>query len=220
LDGDVLAQVQAAAQSDPRLTWVTRSAVSGGGGPPRGRRLLKGEGGTVAAGGRRELDVNCFQDSCAGKDPKEAGCDGDAWTAALTKVQQVYVELRYSDACRAAWVRVSWERLGDVARVVGPHHSGYQDMVRYDTGTYSAVLAAPTPSVVRACAVPHLRTARLHRPGRVPTAHRAPKAPGPHGVRAPSATAATSYLTSSDRIPGSGREPPFTGRPLFTFNRA
>lgn len=101
----------------------------------------------------RRADVNCFADSCAGKDPKEAGCGGDAWTAALTKVQQVYVELRYSDACRAAWARISWGRPGDIARVVGPHNSAHQNKVHYDTDTYSAMLAAPTPSAVKACAV-------------------------------------------------------------------
>lgn len=101
----------------------------------------------------RQLDVNCFADSCAGKDPKEAGCGGDAWTSAMTKVQQVYVELRYSDACRAAWARISWGRPGDIARVVGPGSSAHQNKVHYDTDTYSAMLAAPTPSAVRACAV-------------------------------------------------------------------
>ncbi|MBL1110170.1 DUF2690 domain-containing protein [Streptomyces sp. 5-8] len=103
--------------------------------------------------GTRQVDVNCFADSCAGKDPKEAGCGGDAWTAALTKVQQVYVELRYSDACRAAWARISWGRPGDIARIVGPRHSVHQNKVHYDTDTYSAMLAAPTPSAVKACAV-------------------------------------------------------------------
>ncbi|MFE5403237.1 DUF2690 domain-containing protein [Streptomyces sp. NPDC056580] len=103
--------------------------------------------------GGRQADVNCFADSCAGKDPKEAGCGGDAWTAALTKVQQVYVELRYSDACRAAWARISWGRPGDIARIVGPRNSTHQNKVHYDTDAYSAMLAAPTPSAVKACAV-------------------------------------------------------------------
>ncbi|MEU7413437.1 DUF2690 domain-containing protein [Streptomyces sp. NPDC042638] len=107
----------------------------------------------ISEPGGRPADVNCFADSCAGKDPKEAGCGGDAWTAALTKVQQVYVELRYSDACRAAWARISWGRPGDIARIVGRHDSARQNKVHYDTDTYSPMLAAPTPSAVRACAV-------------------------------------------------------------------
>ncbi len=53
-DGDVLAQIQVAAQPDTGLTWVMRGAVGGGGGPPGGERLLKGEGGVVVGG--RDVD--------------------------------------------------------------------------------------------------------------------------------------------------------------------
>ena len=99
----------------------------------------------------RQLDVNCFSDSCAGKDPKQAGCGGDAWTAALYKVSGVYVELRYSDACKAAWSRISWGRPGDVARVVGEGGRTYQNRVHYDTDTFTAMVAALSPSAARAC---------------------------------------------------------------------
>ncbi|BDM69640.1 hypothetical protein HEK616_31270 [Streptomyces nigrescens] len=99
----------------------------------------------------RQLDVNCFADSCAGKDPKQTGCGGDAWTAALDKVAGVYVELRYSDACKAAWSRISWGRRGDIARVVGAGGRTYQNKVHYDTDTFSAMVAAPSPSTARAC---------------------------------------------------------------------
>ncbi|MEW2161274.1 DUF2690 domain-containing protein [Streptomyces sp. NPDC007189] len=67
----------------------------------------------------RQLDVNCFADSCAGKNPGRTGWGGDAWSAALYKVAGVYVESRYSDACKAAWCRISWGHSGDIARVVG-----------------------------------------------------------------------------------------------------
>ncbi|MEV6055634.1 DUF2690 domain-containing protein [Streptomyces sp. NPDC052107] len=99
----------------------------------------------------RQLDVNCFADSCAGKDPAQAGCGGDAWTAALYRVAGVYVELRYSDACRAAWSRISWGRPGDIAQVVGAGGRTYQNKVHYDTDTFSAMVAAPSPSAARAC---------------------------------------------------------------------
>ncbi|MFE4798302.1 DUF2690 domain-containing protein [Streptomyces sp. NPDC056708] len=99
----------------------------------------------------RQLDVNCFADSCAGKDPAQAGCSGDAWTAALYKVAGVYVELRYSDACKAAWSRISWGRTGDIARVVGAGGQTYQNKVHYDTDTFSAMVAATSPSAARAC---------------------------------------------------------------------
>lgn len=72
----------------------------------------------------------------------------------LTKVQQVHVELRYSDACRAAWARISWGRPGDIARVMG------RQGLRH----------------------PHLGRARLHGPRRGPTAHRTPESACPHHV--------------------------------------
>ncbi|MEU6535353.1 DUF2690 domain-containing protein [Streptomyces sp. NPDC047000] len=99
----------------------------------------------------RQLDVNCFSDSCAGKDPKQAGCGGDAWTAALSRIDGVYVELRYSDACKAAWSRISWGRPGDVARVVGGGGRTYRNKVHYDTDTYTAMVAALSPSTAKAC---------------------------------------------------------------------
>lgn len=99
----------------------------------------------------RQLDVNCFADSCAGKNPKDAGCGGDAWTSALDKVAGVYVELRYSDACKAAWARISWGIPGDIARVVAVGGQTYQNKVHYDTDTFSAMVPAPSPSSARAC---------------------------------------------------------------------
>lgn len=98
----------------------------------------------------RQIDVTCFAESCEGKDPKEAGC-GDVWTSALSKIAGVYVELRYSDACKAAWSRISWGRPGDIARVVGADGRTYQRKVSYDTDTFSAMVTAPSPTTARAC---------------------------------------------------------------------
>ncbi|MFH9980943.1 DUF2690 domain-containing protein [Streptomyces sp. NPDC017179] len=98
----------------------------------------------------RQIDVTCFAESCEGKDPKEEGC-GDVWTAALSKLAGVYVELRYSDACKAAWARISWGRPGDVARVLGSDGRTHRRAVSYDTDTFSAMVYAPSPSTARAC---------------------------------------------------------------------
>ncbi|MGW7526527.1 DUF2690 domain-containing protein [Streptomyces sp. NPDC054783] len=111
-----------------------------------------GQDGTLGADTpTRQLDVNCFADSCTGKDPGQTGCGGDAWTAALYKVAGVYVELRYSDACKAAWSRISWGHPGDIARVVGQGGRTYQNKVHYDTDTFSAMVAAPSPSAAKGC---------------------------------------------------------------------
>ncbi|MEV5959833.1 DUF2690 domain-containing protein [Streptomyces sp. NPDC051987] len=97
------------------------------------------------------LDTQCYADGCAGLDPKDTGCAGDAWTSALTRVGQVYVELRYSDACRAAWARISWGRPGDVAQVVPRHGESRSEPVHYDTDVYTAMVPASDPAEAKAC---------------------------------------------------------------------
>ncbi|MET8180429.1 DUF2690 domain-containing protein [Streptomyces sp. NPDC005336] len=99
----------------------------------------------------RQLDTTCFAESCTGKDPKETRCAADAWTAALTKTHGVYVELRYSDSCKAAWARISWGKAGDIAEVVAVNGATRQDKVHYDTDVYTPMVASDAPSDVRAC---------------------------------------------------------------------
>ncbi|MEU1200033.1 DUF2690 domain-containing protein [Streptomyces sp. NPDC005813] len=107
---------------------------------------------TTGGSGRNRLDITCFEQSCTGKDPKTEGC-GDPWTSALTKVHGVYVELRYSDSCKAAWARISWGGVGDIARVVPTKGTTQQDTVHYDTDVYSPMVAADTPSDAKACTI-------------------------------------------------------------------
>jgi uncharacterized protein DUF2690/helix-turn-helix protein len=109
---------------------------------------------TAASTPVHQLETNCFGDSCTGKDPKQTGCAGGAWTAAVTRFHGVYVELRYSDACKAAWARISWGHPGDVAEVVPAHGSTLREKVHYDTDVYTAMTAAMTPSAARACTTP------------------------------------------------------------------
>ncbi|KOV96075.1 DUF2690 domain-containing protein [Streptomyces sp. NRRL B-3648] len=99
------------------------------------------------------LETRCFEDSCRGQDPRVMGCAGDAWTAALTRVHGVYVELRYSDSCKAAWARISWGAPGDIAKVVADSGTSYQEHVHYDTDVYSPMVASDASSAARACAV-------------------------------------------------------------------
>ena len=99
------------------------------------------------------LRTRCFQDSCGGKNPNDMGCAGDAWTAALTRVHGVYVELRYSDSCKAAWARISWGSPGDTAKVVANDGASYQEHVHYDTDVYSPMVASDASSKSRACVI-------------------------------------------------------------------
>lgn len=60
--------------------------------------------------------AGCFAGSCNGKNPTAMGCAADARTLAPNgkngqvagdiTVGYMHIELRYSDACNAAWVRI------------------------------------------------------------------------------------------------------------------
>ncbi|MER5409172.1 DUF2690 domain-containing protein [Streptomyces sp. NPDC002769] len=119
---------------------------------PAGDATENHRSSATGGSGANELDITCFEQSCTGKDPKTEGC-GDPWTSALTKVQGVYVELRYSDSCKAAWTRISWGDVGDIARVVSANGTIRQRRVHYDTDVYSPMVAADTPSDARACTI-------------------------------------------------------------------
>jgi hypothetical protein len=163
-------------------------APGGRSAPPGG---ATGDPATTTVAGNQGLDTRCFEDGCAGQDPNDARCAGDAWTSALTQVRGVYVELRYSDACRAAWARISWGTVGDVAEVVPSAGAPRRDRVHYDTDVYSPMVPAPDPSDARACAV------------LVPSGVRRCTAPGGHRrlleppePPTPSSATATSSATS------------------------
>lgn len=111
-----------------------------------------GDGTPNTGASQRQVDINCFAESCTGKDPAQAGC-GDVWTAAKVHSDDVWVELRYSDACKAAWSRISWAAPGDIARVVRADGRTYQRAIRYDGDTFSAMVAAASPTTARACAL-------------------------------------------------------------------
>ncbi|MEU2930692.1 DUF2690 domain-containing protein [Streptomyces sp. NPDC007251] len=120
--------------------------------------------------------MNCFADSCAGKNPGRTGWGGDAWSAALYKVAGVYVESRYSDACKAAWCRISWGHSGDIARVVGEGGAGPTRTRSTTTPTPSARWSqrqAPQRPRHVFCSPPW--GPRLHLPGRHSAPHRAPE---------------------------------------------
>ncbi|MEU1802285.1 DUF2690 domain-containing protein [Streptomyces sp. NPDC019937] len=55
----------------------------------------------------------CSGRSCAGKSPVTTRCERTARTVRRTAEIGPLVELRYSSACRAAWVRVTHARGGD-----------------------------------------------------------------------------------------------------------
>ena len=193
---------------DRRLVWsaaivalatalaVAVAALSGAfGGGPGGHD--DGNGTAATDTSTRQVEVSCFAESCEGKDPRDAGC-GDVWTSALKKIDGVYVELRYSDACKAAWSRISWAYPGDAARVEARDGRTHRKKVSYDTDTFSPMVAAASPTVARACVV---RTSGLH--GCTPWGgtHHLDEAPEPP------ASMLTPTSTPADATAGPNRSP-------------
>ncbi|MEE1927496.1 helix-turn-helix domain-containing protein [Streptomyces sp. TRM 70351] len=94
----------------------------------------------------------CVGFECRGKDPTRLGCHIGVWTAAVREIGDVYLELRYSPQCRAAWARITEAAVGDTARVAGPGGVSHERSISYDRDTYSPMVEAPYPASARACA--------------------------------------------------------------------
>ena len=83
--------------------------------------------------------VGCTSHGCTGKDPQEMGCAADAKTLAhfVDDPQGwVYIELRHSSRCNAAWTRISVSRSAPVTlcNVTFGQIRAYD---RYDTFQFS-----------------------------------------------------------------------------------
>jgi transcriptional regulator with XRE-family HTH domain len=99
----------------------------------------------------RGLTTKCQGGRCTGHDPKAMGCGGDAWTAAKTRVGLAYVEVRYSNACRAAWGRIQWGSVGDRVQIAAGDGRPQRGRIHYDADAYTPMVGALTPRQVRAC---------------------------------------------------------------------
>jgi Protein of unknown function (DUF2690)/Helix-turn-helix domain len=142
-------------------------------------------------------DTKCHGERCTGHDPKAMGCGGDAWTAAESRVGQAYVEVRYSNACRAAWARIQWGAVGDRVQIATDDGSPQRGLIHYDADAYSPMVGALTPQQVRACAT--LTSGRqgctLHGGDR--HLEEPPPWPGPGASAPPSSAAPSSAPPSS-----------------------
>lgn len=76
--------------------------------------------GVAAAPGAHA--AGCYYSSCEGQDPNAAGCGNDAYT-----IYNLYagVEVRWSSACQAMWVRASASAINQYASFFDAHLSDY-----------------------------------------------------------------------------------------------
>ncbi|GAA2930309.1 hypothetical protein GCM10020221_27610 [Streptomyces thioluteus] len=97
--------------------------------------------------------VRCTGGDCTGKDPEIMGCGGQhATTAGSATVGTSYLEVRYSDACKAAWARMTQGAPGDTLRVSAARRSGAGRIERGTDG-HSTMVAVSAPGEATACAV-------------------------------------------------------------------
>ncbi|MFD3519853.1 DUF2690 domain-containing protein [Streptomyces sp. NPDC058653] len=101
----------------------------------------------------RGAEARCHGSTCDGEDAVEQGCGGDAWTAAMTRVKESYVEVRYSSLCRTAWARIKWATPGDRVELVRDDGRTYDEVVPDDANlaAFTFMLGAPSPQQAKAC---------------------------------------------------------------------
>ncbi|MFE0249704.1 DUF2690 domain-containing protein [Streptomyces sp. NPDC059010] len=98
--------------------------------------------------------VKCSGDSCTGKDAEAMGCSGDLVTTAKTAtVGTAVVEVRYSEACGAAWGRITKAAQGDeVVVTVGKARESGSITAVGDTIAYTPMVAVKDAGEAKACA--------------------------------------------------------------------
>lgn len=84
------------------------------------------------------MAASCFQASCNAKDPQAEGCANGATTIDDLYDVGYYLELRYSSACDAAWVRANSEG--------GWQQTGVFKLERYDPSSYFSITFGPGQS--------------------------------------------------------------------------
>jgi len=120
-----------------------------GGGPSGTKRHGRSE---EARSAERRPDVKCHGSACTGQDPERMRCGArNAESAASARVGGSRIEVRYSEACHAAWGRLTDAAHGDGLKV-----SAGGSTVRAQVGAgheaFTAMVAAPSAARARACA--------------------------------------------------------------------
>ncbi|MFB8236472.1 DUF2690 domain-containing protein [Kitasatospora purpeofusca] len=90
----------------------------------------------------------CQALGCAHKDPKAAGCGGDARTLLTTNIGKVVIYLRYSQKCQAAWAAITEGQPGDQATITTTGGESETALIHWGYDNYSQMVNAGDPSAV------------------------------------------------------------------------
>ncbi|MFC5664053.1 DUF2690 domain-containing protein [Kitasatospora misakiensis] len=89
----------------------------------------------------------CQALGCAHKDPRAAGCGGDARTLLTTNIGKVVVYLRYSQKCQAAWAAITEGQPGDQATITTSAGESETALIHWGYDNYSSMVNAGNPTV-------------------------------------------------------------------------
>ncbi|KAB7852806.1 helix-turn-helix domain-containing protein [Streptomyces mobaraensis] len=137
------------------LLMVVAAVLLLGYGPGGGARKAPPPAAAPETGGPAGLPagVKCAGGACTGKDPESMGCGGRrATTAGSATVGSTYVEVRYSETCKAAWARMTQGGPGDTLRVSAASRTG-EGRIERGTDGHSTMVAVAAPGEARACVV-------------------------------------------------------------------
>lgn len=126
--------------------------------------VAEGSQATAASAAPEVAAVSCTGIACNGKDPQASGCSADGRTLEDITVGSLRLEMRYSNACAAAWTRTtvihSYCCYSDVSEIRaygarGVHLRTYRKAWPYPTGSNWTAMAGNNTTVkgYRSCAV-------------------------------------------------------------------
>lgn len=128
--------------------------LTGGGGDDEAKGGTKSPSPTVSSDPKLPPGVKCSGDSCTGKDAEAMGCSGDLVTTAETAtVGTTVVEVRYSEACKAAWGRITQAAQGDEVQISsGKAKQTGSITAAGDAIAYTPMVAVKSAADAKACA--------------------------------------------------------------------
>ncbi|MDC0765873.1 DUF2690 domain-containing protein [Streptomyces sp. HD] len=128
--------------------------ITDGGSAKKNEDATKSPSPTASADTDLPAGVKCSGASCTGKDAEAMGCSGAlVTTAKTTTVGTTVVEVRYSEACGAAWGRITRAAQGDeVVVTVGKAKESGSITAAGDTIAYTPMVAVKDAGEAKACA--------------------------------------------------------------------
>ncbi|QKW06719.1 DUF2690 domain-containing protein [Streptomyces sp. NA04227] len=129
------------------FTGVFEDGGGAGGEEDKGRAVSPSDAAGSTSG-------ECRGASCQGKSANDYGCAGDAKVLAHAE-KGVYLELKYSPECAAAWGKITQGRVGDVVRIDRGVGKSAQAVITSGYDNHTTMIPAEGDFALEACAEPN-----------------------------------------------------------------